>query len=176
MVPGTPAGVIVDPATGCPLRVDTDHDGVLDGQDRCPYSPPGEPVDAFGCAASQVDSDGDGVPDVVDGCPQDPKKVVPGQCGCGQLETVGCGHPASLRITTNPAIPAGEPAPQMCSVGTTLDVPVYAVKLVSLFRAGFQVATGRGGCTMPAPGQGVESHKGISEVLDTALLPQGHSQ
>lgn len=41
--------------------VDTDGDGVPDGDDLCPGTPMGEPVDAFGCADVQVDPDLDGV-------------------------------------------------------------------------------------------------------------------
>ena len=33
---------------------DTDRDGVIDAQDRCPGTPYGEPVDAYGCSKSQL--------------------------------------------------------------------------------------------------------------------------
>ena len=44
-------------------NLDTDEDGVKDGDDRCPGTPKGVPVDAMGCP---LDSDGDGVPDHLD--------------------------------------------------------------------------------------------------------------
>lgn len=43
------------------------------------------------CPATGTDIDGDGVPDSQDGCPNDPNKTSPGNCGCGQPETSGCG-------------------------------------------------------------------------------------
>lgn len=45
---------------------DSDGDGVLDANDRCPGTPAGAAVDAYGCA---LDSDGDGVADYKDACP-----------------------------------------------------------------------------------------------------------
>ena len=42
--------------------VDTDADGVPDGQDLCPDTPGGEPVNLNGCSAAQADLDGDGSP------------------------------------------------------------------------------------------------------------------
>lgn len=49
-----------------PPVVDTDGDGVVDGDDRCPGTPPGTPVDSRGC---ELDNDGDGVPNSKDECP-----------------------------------------------------------------------------------------------------------
>ena len=46
---------------GC-VTVDTDGDGVPDGQDLCPDTPIGEPVNLNGCSAAQADLDGDGYP------------------------------------------------------------------------------------------------------------------
>ena len=37
-----------------PPPPDSDHDGVLDAQDRCPGTPAGEAVDAYGCSKSQL--------------------------------------------------------------------------------------------------------------------------
>ncbi|GAA4359173.1 OmpA family protein [Kangiella marina] len=45
---------------------DSDGDGVIDANDRCPGTPAGAAVDAYGCA---LDSDGDGVADYKDACP-----------------------------------------------------------------------------------------------------------
>lgn len=44
-------------------NLDTDEDGVKDGDDRCPGTPKGVQVDAMGCP---IDSDEDGVPDYLD--------------------------------------------------------------------------------------------------------------
>jgi hypothetical protein len=38
--------------TDCPSEADADHDGVDDGEDRCPDTTPGVAVDASGCAAT----------------------------------------------------------------------------------------------------------------------------
>ncbi len=43
---------------------------------------------------TQIDSDNDGVPDVSDGCRFDPNKTSPGECGCDEEETPGCGADA----------------------------------------------------------------------------------
>lgn len=44
-------------------KLDTDEDGVTDGDDRCPSTPKGVKVDGRGCA---LDGDEDGVPDYLD--------------------------------------------------------------------------------------------------------------
>lgn len=48
--------------------IDSDGDGVLDGDDECPDTPAGEAVDAAGCSCSQKDADSDGVDDCDDAC------------------------------------------------------------------------------------------------------------
>jgi hypothetical protein len=55
--------------TGCPL--DTDQDGILDANDKCPETPKGISVDYCGCPS---DTDGDGVPDYKDQCAGKPKE------------------------------------------------------------------------------------------------------
>ncbi len=57
--------------------VDSDFDGIADGDDNCPAIANG----------TQVDSDGDGVGDACDGCPNDQNKIDPGTCGCGIADT-----------------------------------------------------------------------------------------
>lgn len=47
---------------------DSDKDGVVDSQDRCPGTPMGTPVDANGCEMV-MDADNDGVADAQDQCP-----------------------------------------------------------------------------------------------------------
>ncbi len=58
---------------------DQDRDGVLDGNDKCPFTPEGVTVDKDGCP---LDSDGDGVPDYLDKCPGTPLGAVVDTDGC----------------------------------------------------------------------------------------------
>lgn len=62
-----------------PKFVDSDHDGVEDGMDRCPNTPIGASVDVYGC---EVDSDGDGVKDSLDKCPGTPAGIRVNSDGC----------------------------------------------------------------------------------------------
>lgn len=72
-----PDGAVPAPEPERPAApVDTDHDGLLDPDDRCPTDP--EDMDAYedtdGCPEDQ-DSDGDGHPDSRDACPADKEDV-----------------------------------------------------------------------------------------------------
>jgi len=58
---------------------DSDADGVLEFQDRCPGTPQGCIVDCFGC---EMDEDGDGVCDGVDRCPETPAGCFVDAWGC----------------------------------------------------------------------------------------------
>lgn len=60
-------------------NLDTDGDGVLNKDDRCPGTPPGVAVDAEGCP---LDSDGDGVPNYRDKCPNTPPGAPVDENGC----------------------------------------------------------------------------------------------
>lgn len=60
-------------------ELDSDGDGVLDSADRCPNTPAGVQVDSSGCA---LDSDGDGVADYRDECPNTPAGVEVDSTGC----------------------------------------------------------------------------------------------
>lgn len=71
-----PAPVVPTPE---PTPLDSDNDGVIDANDKCPNSPVGAVVDATGC---EIDSDGDGVVDSKDKCPTTPKGDVVNQDGC----------------------------------------------------------------------------------------------
>lgn len=77
--------------------IDSDKDGVLDIEDKCPNTPKGAVVDAVGCeqqAAPQTapqalvqggcepDSDKDGVFDSKDECPNTPPEVIVNRQGC----------------------------------------------------------------------------------------------
>ncbi len=83
-------GVEPAPMVRAAAPMDSDNDGVLDSDDRCPGTPQGTPVDRFGCpekpapAATAVvtDSDGDGVPDSRDACPGTPRGVIVDDKGC----------------------------------------------------------------------------------------------
>jgi OOP family OmpA-OmpF porin len=59
--------------------LDTDADGVYDHLDKCPGTPKGVKVDSSGCP---LDSDGDGVADSDDTCPNTPKGVAVDSQGC----------------------------------------------------------------------------------------------
>jgi OmpA-OmpF porin, OOP family len=59
--------------------LDSDSDGVLDVNDKCPGTPKGVAVDARGCP---LDSDGDGVPDYLDQCPNTPAGTPVDAKGC----------------------------------------------------------------------------------------------
>ncbi|MDY6879343.1 MAG: OmpA family protein [Desulfatiglans sp.] len=67
--------------------LDSDGDGVIDANDKCPGTPKGVKVDAKGCP---LDSDGDGVYDYMDECPRTPKGVKVDAKGC-PLDTDGDG-------------------------------------------------------------------------------------
>ncbi|MRX27776.1 OmpA family protein [Kangiella sp. HZ709] len=62
---------------------DSDGDGVIDANDRCPGTPAGARVDANGCP---VDSDGDGVYDYQDACPNTAAGVKVDAKGCEVVE------------------------------------------------------------------------------------------
>ena len=59
--------------------IDTDGDGVSNFKDDCANTPKGAKVDASGCAS---DSDGDGVIDYQDKCPQTPEGLEVDETGC----------------------------------------------------------------------------------------------
>ena len=63
--PPPPPPVAVAPPPP-PPPADSDGDGVIDPNDKCPNTPAGVKVDSVGCP---LDSDGDGVPDYLDKCP-----------------------------------------------------------------------------------------------------------
>jgi len=57
--------------------LDSDGDGIADGNDNCPNN----------ANIAQADADNDGVGDMCDNCPSDPNKTLPGSCGCGVPDT-----------------------------------------------------------------------------------------
>ena len=61
--------------------LDSDNDGVLNKDDRCPNTKDGEKVDKVGCLLLE-DTDGDGVPNKDDKCTQTPKGTSVDYRGC----------------------------------------------------------------------------------------------
>jgi OOP family OmpA-OmpF porin len=59
--------------------LDSDGDGVVDPNDKCPGTPAGVKVDATGC---ELDSDADGVVDSKDACPGTPAGTAVDETGC----------------------------------------------------------------------------------------------
>ncbi|MEX0976708.1 MAG: OmpA family protein [Woeseia sp.] len=72
---GAPVVTAVPPV----VEADSDGDGVVDADDRCPGTPRGIRVDAEGCP---LDSDGDGVSDDKDECPDTVRGAAVDEKGC----------------------------------------------------------------------------------------------
>lgn len=68
-----------------PPPPDSDGDGVIDANDRCPGTPAGAKVDANGC---ELDADRDGVVDRLDKCPGTPAGIKVDANGCEIEEIV----------------------------------------------------------------------------------------
>ncbi len=62
--------------------LDSDSDGILDREDKCPNTKNGESVDKFGCLL-KLDADKDGVPDEDDKCPNTYEGTKVDYRGCG---------------------------------------------------------------------------------------------
>jgi len=98
----TPCAAPVAPvAPVAPKVLDSDGDGVIDGNDRCPGTPSGAPVDAQGC---ELDGDKDGVVDRLDKCPTTPPGRVVNAQGC---ELDGDRDGVVDALDTCPTTPAG---------------------------------------------------------------------
>ncbi len=87
----TPLGVVVD-QYGC--SIDSDRDGVIDGQDDCPATDPRAigMVDIYGCP---VDSDADGIADYLDACPLNQAGAHVDATGC-PIDSDGDGVPDGI--------------------------------------------------------------------------------
>ena len=94
--------VIVKVVPPVVVRVDSDHDGVVDSLDRCPNTPVGVTVDSHGCP---LDSDHDGVADYLDRCPNTPAGITVDAYGC-PLDSDKDGVPDALDKCPN--TPAGQ--------------------------------------------------------------------
>ena len=69
------------PVVTAPVAVDSDGDGVLDTNDKCPNTPDNTTVDVTGCPVAQ-DDDNDGVLNILDKCPNTPAGVQVDAKGC----------------------------------------------------------------------------------------------
>jgi len=69
------------PVVTAPVAVDSDGDGVLDTNDKCPNTPDNTTVDVTGCPVAQ-DDDNDGVLNTLDKCPNTPAGVQVDAKGC----------------------------------------------------------------------------------------------
>jgi len=79
------------PKPAAPL--DSDNDGVPNGQDQCPASPAGSAVNAVGCP---LDSDKDGVIDAEDQCADTPANTSVDAKGCPAIA-----EPVSIELKVN---------------------------------------------------------------------------
>ena len=70
------------------IVVDTDGDGIVDGDDQCPETPKSIQVDYAGC---EIDSDNDGVVDSTDQCPGTVAGATVNDNGCAIFETTLAG-------------------------------------------------------------------------------------
>ncbi len=79
---GAAAGALIGAIVcGDKKPADSDGDGVIDSNDRCPGTPAGTMVDSSGCPIDG-DSDGDGVPDSRDRCPNTARGTPVDASGC----------------------------------------------------------------------------------------------
>ena len=110
---------------------DSDRDGVIDANDKCPDTPPNVAVDANGCP---IDTDGDGVADYLDKCSATPSGVKVDSNGCpldsdkdGVLDYLDkCPDtPAGVKVTADGCpirAPKAALAEKFCSKPAVVDV------------------------------------------------------
>ncbi len=82
-----------------PVVIDSDMDGVVDGDDQCPNTAAGAVVDATGC--EEKDSDMDGVLDKKDTCPDTPQGAKVDAQGCAEKLTVEVRENLYIAFPTN---------------------------------------------------------------------------
>jgi len=81
-------------------KLDSDNDGVLDDNDKCPNTVAGVKVDASGCAMP-MDSDNDGVLDSQDKCPNTPSSDKTDSDGCTLFEEAQESITLSVKFDNN---------------------------------------------------------------------------
>ncbi|MEH6358535.1 MAG: OmpA family protein [Pseudomonadales bacterium] len=87
-------------ASSAAAPLDSDGDGVLDADDRCPGTPAGVAVNAKGCA---LDSDLDGVPNYLDKCHSTKRNVRVDRDGCPMLGSDAVSIELEVLFDTNKA-------------------------------------------------------------------------
>ena len=128
--------------------LDSDGDGVVDAQDRCPDTPRGAKVDAQGC---ELDGDGDGVVDRLDRCPTTPAGRKVNAQGC---ELDGDGDGVVDALDRCPTTPAGRVVnAQGCELDGDGDGVVDALDRCPTTPAGR--AVNAQGCELDSDGDGV---------------------
>lgn len=88
--------------------IDSDKDGVIDENDKCPNTQEGEPVNKDGCSDSQLDTDNDGVVNIKDKCPSTPKGEKVNVEGCSESQLDNDGDGVNNVKDKCPSTPKGE--------------------------------------------------------------------
>lgn len=110
---------------------DSDGDGVIDSNDKCPNTPAGTAVDSTGCPidtnsttpnSATVDSDGDGVPDSLDKCPGTPTGTKVDATGC-PVTTNNTGSGTGTGTGTETGTGTGTGTTGTGGTGTTTPTP-----------------------------------------------------
>lgn len=116
--------------------IDTDDDGLDDLIDNCPAESNSNQLDydndgvgnvCDNCVnnsnTNQIDSDNDSTGDVCDECPNDPNKILPGSCGCGNLDIDIDGDTVADCIDNCPSLANSDQADADCDgVGDECDI------------------------------------------------------
>lgn len=110
------------------VELDSDNDGVLDKDDKCPDTPKGDSVDKDGCTLLN-DADNDGVPDDIDQCPNTAPGIKVNERGC-ELDSDGDGVPDSrdkCPDTSKDFVVDGYGCPQTANLKIEFQSGKYAV-------------------------------------------------
>ena len=110
------------------FELDSDNDGVLDKDDKCPNTPRGHSVDKDGCTLLN-DADNDGVPDNLDQCPNTAPGIKVDKRGC-EIDSDGDGVPDSRDKCPNTSkdfVVDGYGCPQTANLKIHFEVNKYDV-------------------------------------------------
>jgi hypothetical protein len=111
------------PGLGPDLNVDSDSDGINDGEDDCPNTPEGETVDNNGCSETQSnDSDKDGVPNRFDQCDTTPEGAVVDANGCEIFSLPNDNF--EVAVTSNSCLGSNDGSVQVSAKDETLQYQV----------------------------------------------------